>query len=422
MEQATPKRAYLFEVDLVRSVTALCVVGVHVLAFTLFLNQTALGAQLQNAMVATLHFTREVFLTITAFVLVYTYINKPFQTKGFWRKRGLGVLLPYVIWSIIYTWISLPHQPVGHWLWQTFLATLTGSASYQLYYILLSLEFYLILPWFLPTLNRFGRHPWRLLIGSFAIQVVLLYLDHHYLEGSPLGATFLGQQLLVVQARLLPFYQFWIVLGALGALYLTQVRAFVVRHGRWIVLGTVVGLGLLWLRYFLAVWVEHQSTAYATEVFQPSMVPYAAAVALFLYWLGVTWAGAQPGAQPTHGRRAWSLLSDASFGIYLVHPLILDAALLTVVPGLPTAWPVALRVGITWLLVAGGAVAVSALLLYLPGFSRLVGRPSALPPNAMPVRWIASVRNALRARSRQQPRGTGRTRTAARSRGLREVR
>ncbi len=57
-----------------------------------------------------LHFTREIFIAITAFVMVYGYVNRPFRAKAFWRKRGLGVLLPYVLWSLFYEVASKPHR------------------------------------------------------------------------------------------------------------------------------------------------------------------------------------------------------------------------------------------------------------------------------------------------------------------------
>ena len=87
-------REHLYEIDLIRSVTAICVVGVHAVAFTVILAHTDLGVLAQNAVVSALHFTREIFLSITAFVMVYGYANRPFSFLTFWRKRGLGVLVP----------------------------------------------------------------------------------------------------------------------------------------------------------------------------------------------------------------------------------------------------------------------------------------------------------------------------------------
>ena len=74
------------------------------------------------------------------------------------------------------------------------------------------------------------------------------------------------------------------------------------------------------------------------------------------------------------GYRFWRILSDASFGIYLVHVFILTALLQWGVPLMPEAWPVALRVFFTWFLTAGGAAVISILLMKTPVLSHLVGR------------------------------------------------
>lgn len=377
-------RSHLYEIDLVRVVTAICVVGVHATFFTLFLNTTALGAQLQNGVIDALHFTREVFLSITAFVMVYVYARRPFPVWTFWRKRGLGVLLPYIFWSLVYVWLGVPHNPIQNWLSTALVDILTGNASFQLYFILLSIEFYLILPLFLPAIQRLGeRHPWRLLIASGALQVVLLFVDHNYIEAGPFTRTQLGQFVNSYQASFLPLYQFYAVLGGLAALHAGRLRSFVQKHSAWVLAASAIGLGALWLRYGVDVWVEHQSDAYNTSVFQPVMVFYAAAVALFLYWLGVKWASARSPEAP-RGQGFMSLLSDATFGIYLIHPLILMPIETGLAPKLPVIIPVAIRVAMVWGLAAGLTAAACVALLHVPFFSRLIGRANSRP---LPIPW-----------------------------------
>ena len=240
---------------MLRVVTALAVVGVHSASFTLGFYRSPLGAQLQNGLVVALHFTRETFLSIAAFVLVYSYAGKPF-----WRKRGVGVLFPYVVWSFLYVWFAVPHDHPASWLRTALVATLTGNASYQLYYILLSLELYLTVPLLLPVVTRLGRqYPWRLVAASGVAQVLFFSVDHRFVEAAPFALTPLGQFINAAQWRFLPCYQFYVVLGAVAALHVERVRAFVLRRGRLLGLGLLLGLGALWLRYGIAIWVERQS-------------------------------------------------------------------------------------------------------------------------------------------------------------------
>lgn len=370
-------KPYLYEIDLVRVITALCVVGVHAAAFTVIFNHTTLGAQLQNGVVDVLHFTREVFLSITAFVLTYGYARRPFNARRFWRRRGLGVLVPYVVWSFAYVWFSTPHQPFGSWLEKAVFATVDGSASYQLYFILLSLEFYIILPVFLWAMVRLEHHPWKVLFGSLTLQLVMMFLDFHFIEGGAFSTTQFAQIVNTSQWRLLPFYQFYAVIGGLGALYLTQVRSFVMRHGKLVVAAMVAGLALLWGRYAWGIWGQGLTTDYATQVFQPVVVLFSGATALFLYWMGSRWALSRGGVAHPRGWKFVALLSDASFGVYLVHAFILNNVLSSVAPAMPAVWPAALRAFLVWALAASGAVVISVLFIYLPGLSRLVGRPCA---------------------------------------------
>lgn len=400
MAEATPSarpmavaapRARLYELDMIRALVALAVVGVHVAAFTVILTHGTLGVQVQNAVVSALHFTREVFLAITAFVLVYGYAGRPFPARTFWRKRGLGVFLPYAAWSVFYAWMTTPHQPFGTWLLGAGLDILDGNASYQLYYILLTLEFYLILPWFLRFITRAATRPWRLFAASFTIQLALMVLDYRLVQAGPFAQTGLGQFINTYQNRLLPLYQFYLVMGALGAIYRWQIQAFVRGHGAVVLGGLALGLALLWGNLVVQVDVLHQSVGYGITVFQPAMAFYALAAATFLYWRASAWAAARAPGRP-RAYPFWELLSNVSFGIYLIHPYLLGGVMRHVVPVLPVAWPEPLRVIIVWLLVAGGAVAVSTVFMYMPGLSRLVGRGSAWRPESVPARWLARIR------------------------------
>jgi len=152
VQHKQPGRPYLYELDPLRVVTALCVVAVHVLTFTAYLNRSTQGLQIQNATVTTLHFTREVFMFVTALALTHVYFGRPFPLKRFWVRRGIGVLLPYCIWSVVYVWVNMPQHSLVAFIEKAAFETLTGGASYQLYYILLTLQFYVLLPFFCSSL------------------------------------------------------------------------------------------------------------------------------------------------------------------------------------------------------------------------------------------------------------------------------
>lgn len=369
------RRAHLAELDRMRIITALSVVAVHVTGNTVFLDQTPLALQVQNGFVTAFHFTREVFLFVTALALVYVYFEKTPTFRGFWRKRSIGVLVPYVIWSAIYVWIN-PHPAsalplVGTFLWDL----VTGGASFQLYYILLTLEFYLLLPWFLAFLRRVQHHPWTTLSISFALEVVLLYVSQHYLQPETLPSA-LAVPVPFFVGRFVLFYQFYFVLGGFVALHIGDIQAFVLRHGRMIALTGVAALALLEAHYIFEITIRKASITTAVAVLQPIMAIYSLGAIAFLYWVayrGVV-ASRKRNAQPAGQRNVWRDLSDTSFGVYLIHPVFISLTLTFVIP-LIRSWPTAALVAIIWLCTAVGSVLSTLLLLRLPVLSRLMGRP-----------------------------------------------
>jgi peptidoglycan/LPS O-acetylase OafA/YrhL len=392
------RRSHVYELDPLRAVTAWSVIAVHTLSNTANLNYSEVGVQLQNAVVVAMHFTREVFIFVTAFALVYVYYGKPFVLKRFWAKRSLSVLLPYCIWSIVYVWVNFPGQSLVTFIKTSIIDILTGNASYQLYYILITIQFYIILPLFLLFLKRFAQHPWKALAVSFAIQVVLFYADYHLLQQGTLASTSFWKLVSQYQDRFVLVYQFYFVLGGFAALYFQQIRSFLLRYGWTVACGMVAAISMLWLHYVLQIRVYQESLGYVTSVLQPVMVFYCLAVILFCCWLACLWVSHKNRDGRPRGYRTWQALSDASFGVFLVHVLLLSAILKWIVPVMPTVWPVAVRVFLTWFMAAGSATVLSMTLLNIPILSRLVGREHAGRKN--------SIQKAGEMRPENQPQAT----------------
>ena len=283
---------------------------------------------------------------------------------------------------------SKTFSPQVQWIGRFLSDLVTGHASWQLYYILLTIEFYIILPWFLIFINWAGKRPWLLLGAAFVVQVVLLALDYTIPESTAGLATGLGLFIDTHQDRFLPIYELYIIGGALAALYMQQVRAWVLRHGALIVGALAVSLALLLASFFYQFDVVHQGATYANSVYQPAMAPYGLAISAFIYWIALRWATKRT-PNPPRWARFWVLISDISFGIYLMHAYFVDLAVQYVIPRIPRTWPVPVGAVLIYLMVAITTVALCTLFLYTPGLSRLLGRPSALPPDSRLGRWIA---------------------------------
>lgn len=383
------KRPHLHELDRLRVVTIFSVIAVHVLSKTAFLDTSPFALQVQNAFVTALHFTREIFMFVTAFALVYVYYGKPLALGRFWKRRVLGVVLPYVLWSAIYIWVTLPsHAALSrfwHLLWWD---VLTGNASYQLYYILLTIQFYLLFPLFLVFLRRVQRHPWRTLTISFLLEVITLYVISTYGQNTSLtGNSLLAVNLL--QDRFVLDYQFYFVLGGLAALYMDQVRAFVLRHQTWIIGGMLAAFLALELHYRVEVQIEHLPILTAVAVMQPITAFYSLAAIAFFYWYAYRRVTHATITGSERGSRIWGTLSNASFGVYLIHPLFL-AYILPFVVAL-SAWPMLILVPLTWGITTGASVACCVLLLNIPLLSRSVGREQPVAPALAALKRVAAL-------------------------------
>jgi membrane-bound acyltransferase YfiQ involved in biofilm formation len=383
-----PSRPHVYELDPLRATTALVVVAVHILAFTVYLNQSTLSAQIQNAFVTSFHFTREMFLFVTAFALVYVYYGKPFSSTRFWKRRALGVFLPYCAWSIIYLLLSQSQHSPGSFTKTLIIDIISGQASYQLYYILLSLQFYILFPLFLPFVGFIKKYPCKTLAISFVLEVLLLYVDYQTLQRNAGTNSPFWQFIAAYQYCIIFTYQFYFILGALAAIYLQQIRSFLQRYGWWTLLGFLAALVAIWVHFFIQVLYNKEPIDYATSVLQPIMTFYSLAVIAFFFWLAYRWAGKVDQAGHPRVYRIWGTLSDASFGIYLIHAIFLNWFMLSLIPAMPYAWPVAIRALLTWFITAGCATLASIVLMNIPILSRLVGRSRALPKGILQLRGL----------------------------------
>jgi peptidoglycan/LPS O-acetylase OafA/YrhL len=302
----------------VRVLTFACVIAVHALS------HTNSGASTRSATAGMLlHFTREAFFVLTGFVLFHTHYRKPLAVQAFWRKRLTLVGIPYLLWTLIYNVnAATPHPEEASW-WQHFgYEVLTGRACYHLYFLLVSLQIYLLMPALLWVVRRAEGHHGLLFGAAAGLEVAITFGLHDVVGNAPLAGV--PGILANHSDTLLPSYLLYVVAGALAAVHLLQWQSWVDRHLRLIGGGFVVVLAF-------TIWAHDAQVhgpatiGYATQVLQPAMIPWSLAAVVALYALGSVWARRQStGAVGRRTELALQKASHASFGVYLVHPLFLD--------------------------------------------------------------------------------------------------
>lgn len=303
---------HLWQVDVVRLLTFSAVIAVHVFAFTEQPDNRAVAGAMML-----LQFGRELFFALTGFVLIYSTLGRPFDRRSFWRKRVLYVAVPYVSWSLIYYAYAVlgpAHVPTApHVLvWDL----LYGTAEYHLYFLLVTLQLYVLFPLIRRFVIRTAHRAVPVLAAVTLLNLVAMALLAYLPEPTSGPALWLFQH----SYELLPTYAMYVLAGCYAAVHLDRIQSVVARRASLLTWVAAISAGLALLSY--AAQLPFMAPRIADQVVQPAMAFSCIAAGVLAYLVGTRWAEG-----PRRHQRAIEVLSDASFGIYLAHPLVLQILL-----------------------------------------------------------------------------------------------
>lgn len=298
---------HLHYVDLLRVLTIGLVIGLHTFAVAPVPPTVGLGA-----LIIVFHVSREVFFLLTAFVLTYGTSRRKPHWPSFWRRRYLFVVVPYLTWTLLYFFADGAPFEVD-FLGQQLL---TGSARYHLYFLLVSMQIYLVFPLIRALLRATRRHGW-LVAGCAAFQLLFSLAVQQDWPAGPLTGW------LHFPDALLPSYLGYVVAGAIAGWHREELVAWTRSHTRAVFAGCAGAIGLGLGSYLTQVVLAGHTPLEASVVWQPAVAVESVAIAWAFLALGLRW---QDRGRPAH--RPVASTSDASFGIYLMHPLVLQGALL----------------------------------------------------------------------------------------------
>jgi peptidoglycan/LPS O-acetylase OafA/YrhL len=318
---ASPARSrpHIIAFDMIRLIIMVFVVGVHTLAWGGGQVTLALGA-----VTTVFHTSRELFLLLTALVLTYNYGHRPrLNTLRFWRRRYWLVVPAYVTWSAIY--YAADGSGRGPFPSAFLHDLLDAGARYHLYFLLVSMQIYLLFPvirWVLRKTE--GYHRW--LLGAAAVYQLWLTCALHYHLGRPANGGFAQFLNGAGQGYWVDTYVLYVVAGAIAGWHFEQISALTRRHlgtARRIALtagvGVVAGIGT----YLIEIYGFGATPANASAVFQPIVIVEALAFGWALLGAGLLWTD-----RGAPHRKFCAAGSASSFGIYLAHPLVLQGLLL----------------------------------------------------------------------------------------------
>lgn len=310
-----PTTGHLEQLDLFRVLTFAAVVVVHDVG-----NGSAAQAVPANAVEVVFHYTREAFFFLSGFVLAYSVRDRPLRLRRFWPRRFRLIGIPYVVWTVLYVLYGVwrgGHEVTAGVLWhRVWFGLVLGQASYHLYFLLVSMQIYLVFP-LLNRLRRVGTtHPYVLLGVLGVLDAVVLQFAH---QSHPVGshAEFAAEWAYVTVVP----YLFWVVGGSVVAWNLERVQPFLGRHRRPLVVAGVAALVFALGAYALQLHLGAK-TGLAANVIQPMMLVWGSGAICLQGLVALAWLRRRrPDSRATRAVR-WG--SSASFGVYLIHPIILD--------------------------------------------------------------------------------------------------
>ena len=305
------------EVGYLRGFAALAVIAVHVSMNYIRVPVVNLLALTNAFIYIVAHFAVPVFLFISGWVLAARYTGD-FSIREFYRRRAWRVIPPYLFFTALYLLVRVDGT-IGFAgipsLERAASALLLGTAAYHLWFFALIIQVYLLFPLIVRGYDIFDR------AGAAAYLLFsLFFLMTLWNMGAHLMGAFAGAEWYTVLIRLVPSHLLYVAAGVHVARHPGVLSSL---PSAWVLAAAGAGALLLGGTWVTAILVSGSLTATSLAVFciyrilEPFYyVPVIAALVLAARRLDVG-----------NGRVAGAVRSfgEHSYGIYLVHPLIIAA-------------------------------------------------------------------------------------------------
>ncbi|KOP64651.1 acyltransferase [Bacillus sp. FJAT-18019] len=314
-------RERLPELQLIRAFAIIGVLSVHSTSYAVSAMTDSKYFFIYNFMNIFMKHGTPTFIFLSSFVLFYNYYDRPMTKKligGFYKKRLLYIIIPYTLFSVFY--FTLLHflyyqgRPFGDTMVSFVQKLLTGKAYTHLYFVFISIQFYVLFPlvlWLFKKATRLVQ--WAIPIGLL-IQWTFILMNKYYWQVPNKGSWAFS-------------YIAYFMLGAYIGIYYPKLKAWLVISRANARSYRIVAWLMLWIAWgaagFIHVSMYYNSRLYGT-VYNSTLYE--------LMWNAHTYLGTLVLLQLAilfyrAGARSWTSaferLGAVSFGIYLIHPFFL---------------------------------------------------------------------------------------------------
>ncbi|WP_018923491.1 acyltransferase [Salsuginibacillus kocurii] len=268
------------------------------------------------------------FILLTSFVLFYNYFNRSIEKnliQRFYKRRLLYILLPYFLFSLLYFEMNQAVFRHGTESWYQSLQAfgmdlLTGSAHPHLYFVFISVQFYIIFPLLLLWFKKSRFTVVNALWLGLLIQWAFVIYNNMYLQYTQTGSLAIWYTSYYFAGAFLGIYYH----KASEWLRVTKQAWFSKKVFLWagIWLVWLVGVtGHIYIYYETRATGEWFDSRLYTLFWNMHTLPTAIILLQISYWIYSSW--------PRKIVNTLVHLGIVSFGIYLFHPLILHIYRLT---------------------------------------------------------------------------------------------
>ena len=321
---------WIDELDYLRAFAILAVISIHTTAnFTRIENLNLLA--ITNIIIDVFsHFAVPIFVIISGIALSFNYY-KNVNYKKFYLRRFKSIIPQYIIFSSIYLMfrIFVEHSKLS--ILFVIYSFFSGSAMYHLWFIIMILQFYLFYPLLIKIYEYFEKRNRINIIMflSLAVQVVfniIILVIEDYL-GSSTIEIIIGD---IIKRTIFISYIFYFTIGIIIGRNLSFYRKYLINIKNKtifsIIIISLLIISLFWI-YGILIYGNFYSIANTFFTIPRAIEIFFYLSVFILLWKISTTTGA------LSNNRIRYLLKDygkLSFGIYLIHVLILTGVIMII--------------------------------------------------------------------------------------------
>lgn len=262
------------------------------------------------------------FIFLSGFVLFYNYYERPLTARlisRFYGRRLLYIILPYVIVSTCYFLFTKYrlrelNRPIYDLWLDLRLNLLTGTAYTHLYFVFISIQFYIIFPFLLKFLQSKPKVvKWSIPIG-LALQWAFVFYNKYYLQLSNKGSYAIT-------------YLAYYMMGAYIAINFSRIKSWLMNPWKLLTEGQKVWTITLWTSWLavafihVQLWYYTRTTGNAIDTTWYELIWNVHSMLSALVLLHATFVIYRKLFRK--GVAFLTRMGELSFAIYLLHPFIL---------------------------------------------------------------------------------------------------